>query len=213
MALSALGIPRSCNDDRSSRQEFRANLATAEVLRESNHRAAMVILWTLLLVQSQPPDTGEPRRGTNRLLGLPCAQLDRECFSRSFEQWYADPYHFWLSMRERYVIVPPLFGMRFGEGSPARRSGPDSDALEAVVARARKIWGDDSISPAERRQRLFQLWDECDEDAPDGREARQRVQRFVREVAPRGTPRAYPEAQLRELNRKRSSKAQFAPYD
>jgi len=173
----------------------------------------MLALWMFVLVQSQPSDTGEPKRGVNRLLGLPCAQLDRECLLKGFQQWYADPNYFWISMRDRYVIVPPLFGVRFGEPSPARRSDSDADAQEALLAKARKIWADDSISPAERRGRLFELWDECDEDARAGREARQRIERFVREVAPRGSPRAYPEAQLRELNRRRTSTALFAPYD
>jgi hypothetical protein len=172
----------------------------------------MVILWTLLLVQAQPKDTGEPRRGVNRVLGLPCAQLDRECLSKSLEQWSADPYHFWLNVRERYVIVPPLFGMRFGETTAVRRSSDDTDAEDAPIARARSIWADDSISPAERRQQLFKLWDDCPEDTAAGRQARQRIVRFIRDVAPRGTPRAYPDAELRELNKRRRSKARFVPY-
>jgi hypothetical protein len=172
----------------------------------------MCALWMLLLVQSQPLDTNEPRRGVNRLLGLPCAQLDRECLQKGFQQWYADPNSFWLTVRDRYVIVPPLFGMRFGETAPERRVNSDGDAADSLVTRARTIWGDDAISPAERRVRLFELWDACDEDTRAGREARQRIERFVREVAPRGSPRAYPAAQLRELNRHRSSTARFAPY-
>ena len=173
----------------------------------------MLAVWMFLILQSQPADTNEPRRGVNRMLGLPCAQLDRECLHKSFQQWYADPGYFWLNMRERYVIVPPLFGMRFGETAPARRRDSEADALDALMTRARTIWSDDSISPAERRLRLFRLWDECDEDSPAGREARQRIEGFIRQVAPRGTPRAYPEAQLRELNRQRDSKRPFAPYD
>jgi len=176
----------------------------------------MLALWMLLLVQSQPGDVDEPRRGVNRLLGLPCANLDRDCLRTSFQQWYADPYYFWLKMRERHVIVPPLFGMRFGEGAPAvrpRDRDADAAALDSLMARARTIWDDDSIAVAERRLSLFQLWDDCDEDTPAGREARHRIERFVREVAPRGSPRAYPDVQLRELNRRRGSKTRFAPYD
>ncbi len=119
-------------------------------------------------------------------------------------------------MRDRWVIVPPLFGMRFGQGAPvvrARDRDADAAGLDALMARARTIWDDDSIAVAERRLRLFQLWDDCDEDAPAGREARHRIERFIREVAPQGSPRAYPEAQLRELNRRRGSNMRFAPYD
>src|SRR5206468_5408912 len=124
--------------------------------------------------------------------------------------------HFWLNIRDRYVIVPPLLGTRFGEGAPLGRPRdrePDATAVDSLMARARTIWDDDSIAVAERRLRLFQLWDDCDEDAPAGREARHRIERFIQEVAPRGSPRAYPEAQLRELNRRRGSETRFAPYD
>ena len=176
----------------------------------------MLGLWMFLLVQSQPGDVDEPRRGVNRLLGLPCAHLDQDCLRRSFQQWYADPGYFWLNMRDRWVIVPPLFGMRFGEGAAVVRPR-DRDAVSAAVdslmARARTIWDDDSIAVAERRLHLFQLWDDCAEDTPAGREARHGIERFIRELAPRGSPRAYPEAQLRELNRRRGSKTRFAPYD
>ena len=176
----------------------------------------MLALWTLLLVQAQPSDTTEPRRGVNRLLGLPCGRLDLDCLQTSLRQWYADPYRFW--MRMRVVVddhpersVPPLFGMRFGEGAQTAR--PAGDATDVLMARAAAIWGDDSISIVERRQRVFQLWDECDEDTPAGREARARIVRFIRELAPRGSPRAYPRAELRELNQHRRSEKPFAPYE
>ena len=48
---------------------------------------------------------------------------------------------------------------------------------------------------------------------PAGRDARRRMERFIRDMAPRGTPRAYPNTQLRELNRHRRSERQFAPYE
>ncbi len=67
-------------------------------------------------------------------------------------------------------------------------------------------------SDAERRRRVFELWDECAEDEVGGR-AREAVIAFVRERLPEGSLHAYTDAELARLNGGRESRAAFSPYD
>ena len=103
-----------------------------------------------------------------------------------------------------------------------------------------QIWRDESRTMAQRRRLLFERWDECVEEpeedpaapvalgaagtvllrdgAPESprpsvaREARRRIEAFVREMAPEGTPNAYTRHELRRLNAARVSAARFDPY-
>jgi len=73
-------------------------------------------------------------------------------------------------------------------------------------------------TPAARREALFELWDECAETGSDrlvaaGREARKLVVGVIRSRIPAGSTDAYPPDELAALNRRRQSKATFAPYD
>ena len=73
-------------------------------------------------------------------------------------------------------------------------------------------------TPAERREALFELWDECAETGTDelvaaGREARTMVVGVIRTRIPAGSAEAFTPAELVVLNKKRQSKATFAPYD
>jgi hypothetical protein len=72
--------------------------------------------------------------------------------------------------------------------------------------------------PAARRAALFELWDEAieagDERAVEaGRAARKLVIGFIRARLPAGGPDAYADDELAALNRRRQSKATFAPYE
>lgn len=90
---------------------------------------------------------------------------------------------------------------------------------EQVVA----IWRDPKLSLAERRRRLFTLWDECAEGTGTtplealqraaGRAARAKIVGYVRRVAPLGSAEAYSEAELAALNAGRRSQGRFAPYE
>jgi hypothetical protein len=79
-----------------------------------------------------------------------------------------------------------------------------------------RVW---SLStPHARREALFELWDECAEAGTDelvaaGREARKLVIGVIRSRIPAGSAGAYSAADLVAFNRKKQSKASFAPYD
>jgi hypothetical protein len=69
-----------------------------------------------------------------------------------------------------------------------------------------------------RKQALFELWDECAETGDarvveGGRTARTLVIGFIRARLPAGTTSAFTTSELATLNRKRQSKAVFAPYE
>jgi hypothetical protein len=72
--------------------------------------------------------------------------------------------------------------------------------------------------PAARKQALFELWDECAETGPEelvtaGAEARKLVTGFIRARFPVGSPTAYTADELATVNRRKQSRATFAPYD
>lgn len=95
-----------------------------------------------------------------------------------------------------------------------------------------EIWQVD-LPAATRRITVFDRWDECDESmrvklpgfegATDtridalrksaGDRARDTITAFVRRQAPKGSADAYTTEELESLNRRRRSKARFAPYD
>ena len=72
--------------------------------------------------------------------------------------------------------------------------------------------------PRARREALFELWDEAVETGDPsvveaGRAARKLVLGFIRARLPAGGPDAYTADELAALNRRRQSKAPFAPYE
>lgn len=72
-------------------------------------------------------------------------------------------------------------------------------------------------TPVARREALFELWDECAETGTDeliaaGRAARTLVIGVIRTRLPAGSTDAYSAADLAAFNRKKQSKATFAPY-
>ncbi len=73
-------------------------------------------------------------------------------------------------------------------------------------------------TPEARREALFELWDECAETGTDdliaaGRAARTLVIGVIRSRLPAGSVDAFTAADLATFNRKRQSKATFAPYN
>ncbi|HWU90233.1 MAG TPA: hypothetical protein VN253_23375, partial [Kofleriaceae bacterium] len=69
-----------------------------------------------------------------------------------------------------------------------------------------------------RREALFELWDEVAETGDDklveaGRAARKLIIGVIRARLPAGGPDAYTADELAALNRRRQSKAPFAPYE
>ncbi|HLU67530.1 MAG TPA: hypothetical protein VKZ63_14710 [Kofleriaceae bacterium] len=91
-------------------------------------------------------------------------------------------------------------------------------ALAHLPAYLAAVWREAAWSPAERRRILFALWDEAAEDGNEllragGAEARCIIERFIAQELPPGSRHAFAPAELAALNRIRSSRQPFAPYE
>jgi hypothetical protein len=91
--------------------------------------------------------------------------------------------------------------------------------LAALPTELRNIWKDGARSAKERRQLIFQLWDECQESAEGeaegaaaGARARRGIVLFIREHLAEGSLEAYPKEELATLNLARQSRQRFDPY-
>jgi hypothetical protein len=135
-----------------------------------------------------------------------------------------------LWAREKTQLLKNTFELRlavaiaFAEDNIDRR-------LKALYRDLIDAWSADRPAPA-RRKTIFDRWDECDEsmrvklpgfeDATDsriddlrrtaGQRARDEIHGFIRKHIPKGSEDAYGDPEIVELNRKRKSKARFAPY-
>lgn len=99
-----------------------------------------------------------------------------------------------------------------------------AEELDTLVSRIMAIWRETSLPLVERRRRIFVVWDECAElrgtegsatdetRAEAGMRARDRIERLVRLIAPRGSPQQYTPAELLRLNAGRRSAGRFEPY-
>lgn len=99
----------------------------------------------------------------------------------------------------------------------AHRERSRREALRGLPAHLAAIWGDARLSVARRKEILFVLWDECAEEGSAalveaGARARATIVAFIRRRLPEGSARAYTRAELEALNRRRGSRAPFAPY-
>jgi len=97
------------------------------------------------------------------------------------------------------------------------RSESLREALHRMPRQLDRLWrtGGD---PAARRRLLFQLWDECAETGSPqvvatARAVRGTVLAFIRRRLPRGSHHAYSDEELAALNRARTSREPFAPYE
>ena len=96
--------------------------------------------------------------------------------------------------------------------------------LGELVPRMLAIWRDPSFALAERRRRIFVAWDECEEASASlgspaealrgevAMQARDRIERLVRTIAPPGSPQQFTPAELETLNAVRRSRRRFEPY-
>lgn len=92
-----------------------------------------------------------------------------------------------------------------------RRRQMDS-GLQSLRGRLARVWATTTRTPAQRRLRIFGIWDETDEDDGGGRRAREIILAFIRENLPPGSEDAYTEEEVRRLNGRRESREEFAPY-
>ncbi|HVK73366.1 MAG TPA: hypothetical protein VM734_08580 [Kofleriaceae bacterium] len=80
------------------------------------------------------------------------------------------------------------------------------------------LWARTDLDIVAKRAALFELWDDCAEHGEPavveaGEVARKAVIGFIRSRVPAGSAHAYPDAELASFNRRRVSRAVFAPYD
>jgi hypothetical protein len=94
-------------------------------------------------------------------------------------------------------------------------------ALARLPGELDALWRRTDLSARERRETLFQLWDDLLEGPTPGAEegevraaaqAREELLRFVRTRLAPGTPDAFPSEELARLNARRRSRLPFAPY-
>jgi hypothetical protein len=92
------------------------------------------------------------------------------------------------------------------------------EALYELATKVRAIINHKDLPLAAQRQLVFELWDECN-DAPDESMAnyvamaRATIFGIIQKSFPAGSERAYPPAELAELNKRRTSQQMFAPYE
>jgi hypothetical protein len=89
-------------------------------------------------------------------------------------------------------------------------------SLAELPLRLAKIW-ESERPPEQKREVLFDLWDDCAEDgAPEvmryGELARLTILEFIQRHLPRGSRDAYTEVEVDQLNARRVSSRPFAPY-
>jgi hypothetical protein len=99
----------------------------------------------------------------------------------------------------------------------AAQNRRQSAALLELSARVKAIAARADLAPRERRQVIFEIWDECTEGPGDssvdyGGMARAIILSTIREVFPAGGELAYQPAELVAMNRRRTSRERFAPY-
>ena len=91
-------------------------------------------------------------------------------------------------------------------------------ALDDLPVYLEAVWQQAAWSPAVRRRVLFALWDEAAEEGnallvAGGAEARATIEHFIARRIPPGHRHAFTRGELAELNRMRTSRHAFAPYD
>jgi len=111
---------------------------------------------------------------------------------------------------ERQYLLRETEQLRNRLATRARRVDEER-AILALGEELRAIAADRSLSPAQRREEVFALWDDCSTDAI-GERARTLVEDFIRERFPAGTALAYTSGELVRLNRGRATGRPFDPY-
>lgn len=90
------------------------------------------------------------------------------------------------------------------------------EGLFHLKARLEQLLRAPALSSAQRREMLFEMWDECLDDTSDGPNlgagARATIVAFIRRVFPPTGEQAYAVNELAAFNRRRSSRALFDPY-
>jgi hypothetical protein len=110
---------------------------------------------------------------------------------------------------EKRQLLEESFDRRAILAASTHRERVES-ALAELPARLEALWSDGRRSARERRQLLFELWDEIDEHDPACRAARMRIIEFIRRRLPEGSPEGYSPGELSALNQGHTIR--FEPY-
>lgn len=91
------------------------------------------------------------------------------------------------------------------------------EAVTKLRAHLARVWSYQPWTPAQRRDALFVLWDECAERGAANvvaaaATARATIEAFIRAELPAGSEHAFTAAELVRMNRGRQSHQPFAPY-
>jgi len=97
------------------------------------------------------------------------------------------------------------------------RSDQLEDAERFILAHAEQLWDRADFTIAEKRELVFELWDDCAETGDDelvdaGQRARAALLRFISVRMPAGSDDGFSASEIKALDRRRHSKAHFAPY-
>jgi hypothetical protein len=100
----------------------------------------------------------------------------------------------------------------------AHRSTQLAHSTQYMRRHLARLWRMPGLDDAARRAALFELWDDCDDDADLAVAAacertRAAVIAFIRARLPAGSPAAFAADELRGLNGRRRSSLPFAPYE
>jgi hypothetical protein len=98
--------------------------------------------------------------------------------------------------------------------------GRKQQGLFQLKERLERLLQQPGLSQAQRRELVFEMWDECSDGAPDrdkaeldlGAAARATILAFIRRAFPADSPNAYASSELAALNRRRASRLAFDPY-
>ncbi|HEY8376491.1 MAG TPA: hypothetical protein VIK91_08380 [Nannocystis sp.] len=125
--------------------------------------------------------------------------------------------------REKAAFLAATEQLRFEMATRWYRAQIERELAE-LGGQLAEVWRDRRLSLAERKRLIFERWADSEPPATSGhpldtlraraaRIARAKIEAFVRVVAPPGSPEAFTEAELQQLNRGRSGDARFRPYD
>ena len=136
-----------------------------------------------------------------------------------------------LYQQQKKRLLEATFDLRLAMAVEFARDKLDR-RLKSLYRELLDDWSRSGSTDEQRRKRLFDRWDECEEGLPvrlpgfegaqsselddmrrdGGEQARATIMRFIRRQLPKGSPQAYGAEELRQLNASRRSRSKFAPY-
>jgi hypothetical protein len=155
-----------------------------------------------------PPSTGNADPGDAGVFALLGGTFDITDYAMA-KLHAGDPYR-----ARKQALLTATFAERAERGAAFRADQLDRSA-EMMVNNLTALWRA-TADPVQRREALFELWDECaegdDKAGAAGDRARSMVIAWIRARLPADGPDAYTADELARLSARRTSKQAFAPY-